>query len=289
MTLPRSSSKTRSRMDSRQTKRFLDRLYDEGDQIEVAFIQPGGKVARRERAYTPEALPSVLDEMERAETAGFNVYVSVLPVAIRKAERYDRVWVDQDDPAAPWPFGADDRWEGASWPMPTTLIKTSDAEGGFRWQAIWRLTKDLDQETGRAVIKRLAARVGGDGSVHDLRRVLRVPGLINAKRGSLARIIDTTTGTISLEAFDLPTETAMEKLLTMPISNPAAVLGEWLEGVEEGDRSRKAYVCARFLKSCEVLWQDAGAIMQLGASRAIPPFPEHELEHALNSAYHRQD
>ena len=275
-------------MDDRQIKRFLARLNDEGDIVEFAFIKPKGPAVRRERAYTPEVLPSVLDEMERAEAAGFNLYASVLPVATREAGNYDRVWVDQDDPSAPWPFAADENWEGAAWPQPSTLVKTSDAEGGFRWQAIWRLSEALDQDAGRSLIKRLAIKAGADGSVHDLRRVLRVPGPLNVKRIWMARLIDTAEGTTAPEAFALPTENALDKLMNTPVSNPAGVLGEWLLGVEEGDRSRKAYVCARFLKSCGVTWGDAGAIMQLGSSRCDPPFDTHELQHSLDSAFHRQ-
>lgn len=275
-------------MDTRQVKRFLARLYEEGDVIDFAFIKPTGQAARRERAYTPEVLPSVLDEMGRAEAAGFNVYASVLPVAQRNTKTYDRVWVDQDNPSAPWPFAADENWEGAAWPQPSTLVKTSDADGGFRWQAIWRLTEALDQDEGRSLIKRLATKAGADGSVHDLRRVLRVPGLLNVKRDSMARLLDTSEGDISVNAFNLPTESALDKLLSTPVANPAGVLGEWLAGVQEGDRSRKAYVCARFLKSCGVVWKDAGAIMQLGSSRSEPPFESHELQHALDSAFHRQ-
>jgi len=105
----------------------------------------------------------------------------------------------------------------------------------------------------------------------------------------MARLIDTSSEKVSIEAFDLPQESEVDRLLNMPINNPAHVLGEWLEGTEEGDRSRKAYVAARFLKSCQVDWQDAGAILKLGASRAKPPLDDSELQHALDSAYHRAD
>lgn len=272
-------------MDTRETERFLGRLFDDGDRFEVAFI--GEKVARRERAYTPENLPRVLEEMERAEVGGFNVYVSALPLDVQARSEYDRVWVDQDDPAAPWPFGADENWDAAIWPKPSTLVKTSEAEGGFRWQAIWRLSETLASEDGKDLIKRLAGLAKADGSVHDLRRVLRVPGIINAKRGSMARLIDTSADPVSVETFELPTVTAVDKLLTAQVTAPHHVLGEWLAGVEGGDRARKAYVAARFLKSCQVAYTDAGAILKVGAQRCEPTFDDHELSHALNSAFHR--
>lgn len=278
-------------MDAREVKRFLGRLFEEGDNFEVAFIQPGGRAARKVRAYTPENLPRVLDEMERAEAAGYNVYASALPIARQESRLYDRVWVDQDNPDAPWPFGADERWgDRAAWPRPTTLVKTSDAEdsSGFRYQAIWRLKSELPEADARDLIKRLAAQVGADGSVHDPRRVLRVPGILNIKRGSMARLMDSTTGTTTPEAFALPEASVVERLLTMEVNSPHSILGEWLSGVKEGDRSRKAYICARFLKGCGVGYTDAGGIMKLGAVRCSPAFDDSELAHVLDSAYNRR-
>lgn len=274
-------------MDTRQTDRFLARLYEDGDRFEVAFIQVGGKVARTTRAYDSESLPRVIDEMERAEGAGFNVYASALPVSRQQSKVYDRVWVDQDDPSAPWPFGSDPRWEASPWPMPTTLVRTSDAGDGFRWQAIWLLQEELPEDEARDMMKRLAAEVGGDGAVHDPRRVLRVPGILNAKRGSMARIIDTRKERVSVEAFNPPEVSAIDALMSMEVVSPQHILGEWLKGVTEGDRSRKAYIAARFLKGCGVEFNDAAGILKLGALRCDPVFEDHELDHVLSSAFLR--
>ena len=139
------------------------------------------------------------------------------------------------------------------------------------------------------MVRRLAAKAGADGAVHDPRRVLRVPGLINAKRGSMARLLETHSGTVTEEAFNLPTETALDAIMSKQVVAPHHVIGEWLGGVDEGDRSRKAYVAARFLKSCGVSWIDAAAILKVGAMRCDPVFEDRELEHSVNSAYHRQE
>ena len=288
-------------MDTRETERFLNRLYAPGEEFEVAYIHPTEedprkKVRRVVRMIEPVLgdetgtgdSATVIGEMMRAEAAGFNVYVSALPVSLQNVA-YDAVWVDQDDPTAPYPFAADERWEGGNWPEPTTLVKTSDAEGGFRWQAIWKLDRQLTVDEGRDFVKRLARRAGADESVHDPRRVLRVPGIMNAKRGSMARLISTAEHEVSPEAFDLPEESVIEALLNADVSDPKHVLGEWLDGATEGDRNRKAYVAARFLKSCAVDIDDAGAILLLGARRSNPPLPDHELKHAIDSAYHRSN
>lgn len=270
-------------MDARETARYLSRLYDEGQAFEVGYLAKDKPPARKTRTYSTD----LLDEMERAEKAGYNVYTSVLPCDAQDSGSYDRVWLDQDDPAAPYPFGADPRWGEAAWPSPTTLVKTSDAEGGFRYQAIWKLTQPLPAEEAKTLMRGLAKQVGADTAVFDSRRLLRVPGILNAKRGTYARIISTCAAPINPSSFDLPTENLIQKLLTTPVSSPSHILGEWLDGTDEGDRSRKAYVCARFLKSCGVAWSDAGAIMKVGASRCNPAFPDDELEHVLNSAFHR--
>ena len=284
-------------MEAREVTRYLASLYDPAQALEVAYIKPGGGTsgARRVVRNMPEdptnhdLYTDILDEMERAEAAGYNIYTAVLPETTQANNLYDRVWADQDDPAAPWPFGADDAWKGAAWPMPTTLVRTSEADGGFRWQAIWRLTAPLDQAAGRELVKRLAKHAGADQAVHDPRRVLRVPGLMNAKRGTMARLLETRPSTVTPEAFSLPTETALEALLNTPVNSPHQVLGEWLAGTSEGDRSRRAYVAARFLKSCGVLIGDAAAILKVGALRSDPIFEDRELEHAVKSAYHRQE
>ena len=276
-------------MDKRETDRFLNRIYNPSDEFEVLYRHDDGTVARKKRFMPsdPDEMLTLLDEFERAEDSGYNVYVSAMPTHVREAGTYDRIWVDQDDVAGPWPFGADPNFDGAQWPPPTTLVKTSEADGGFRYQAIWLLTEPIEKERARIVMKQLARRIGADETVHDARRVLRLPGVMNAKRGTAARLMDTNDGTITPSAFYLPEDTAMDRLLNTDVQNPNHILGEWLAGAEEGDRNRKAYVTARFLKGCGVDYTDAAAIVQLGALRSSPPLAEHEAQHALDSAYHR--
>lgn len=274
-------------MDATQVTRYFNRLYAEGDEFEMLFTHPEERVARVKRTWgTGADVERILDEIGRAESAGYNVYASVMPLGQQATGQYDRIWIDQDNAEAPWPFESDPEWQGAPWPKPTTLVRTSEDAGGWRYQAIWLLTETVPEAEGRDTIRRLSNLAGADGSVHDPRRVFRVPGVMNAKRGVPARLMDTTADPISLEAFNLPAKSVLTNLLDAEVNNPAHVLGEWLDGVTQGDRARKAYVCARFLKSCQVTYADAGAIMKLGAMRCEPPFSDRELEHCLNSAYH---
>jgi len=262
----------------------MDRLYSPGARVEMAYIHPDIEGAsRRARSFEGD----IFDEMERAEDAGYNVYIGVLPVTVREDDSFDRIWVDQDDPGAAWPFGSDPNWEHPIWPMPTTLVKTSEPEGGFRHQAIWKPTEAISPNKAKSAMKKLATMSGADGSVHDARRVLRVPGLINAKRGQLSQLMSTEEQPISFGAFELPEDTALNDILNGDVNNPAGILGEWLEGATEGDRNRKAYITARFLKGCGVDYEDAGPILKLGAMRCEPELEDRELKHALQSAYRR--
>jgi len=273
-------------MEIRETERFLTRIYQEGDRFEVLYRSEDGSVARKERSFATGMI-SFLDEVERAEENNFNVYVSAMPLDVQATGKYDRIWIDQDDVDGPWPFGADPNFDFDQWPQPTTLVKTSEADGGFRWQAIWILKASIEASAAKYAMKALSKQIGADETVHDSRRVLRLPGVMNAKRGTAARLMDTNSEAIEFSAFRLPKETALTALLTAEVQNPNHVLGEFIDGVGEGDRNRKAYMAARHLRKSGVGYEDAGAFLLLGAGRCEPPLDGRELEHALNSAYHR--
>lgn len=269
-------------MDTEQITRYFTRLYGQGATFELVAIK-GQSVTRKDFIWGSTQEAAAIKAIQKAEEAGYNVYASAMPLEVQEEGLYDRVWVDQDDVDGPWPWGTD---PDLQWPKPTTLVKTSEEAGGFRWQAIWLLDDALPEERARNMMRRMAKQIGADGSVHDPRRILRVPGVTNAKRGVPARLMDTAEGLISPSAFSLPKETTVTKLLSADINNPNAILGEFLAGVGEGERNHKAYVCARFLRSTGVVHDDALAIVALGASRCSPAMPEHEVRNAVRSAYH---
>ena len=272
-------------MDWQQTSRWLDTIYNDGDEFELVAIKDG-KAHRKTYTYsdltTHPSTSALMNAIANAEEGGWNVYASAMPRQIQEQGVYDRLWVDQDDLEGLWPWAVGE----IQWPKPSTLVKTSEEDGSFRWQAIFLLSDTLPNEEARNLMKRLANEIGADGGVHDPRRILRVPGVLNVKRGVPARLMDTNQGTISPDAFNLPDQTAVSKLLNTQVQNPNEILGEWLAGAEEGERNRKAYVCARFLKSCGVAHDDALSIVALGGSRCDPALPEHEIRNAVRSAYH---
>ncbi len=276
-------------MDFEQVANWLDAVYSNGDLFELVAIKDG-KARRktftyggRQHTYGGIATVEVCDAIQVFEEKGFDVYASALPLQMQAKGLYDRLWVDQDDLQGPWPWGTD---PDLQWPKPTTMVKTSEEGGSHRWQAIWLLNENLSEEDGRRYMRSLAKQIGADMKVHDPRRILRVPGVMNAKRGMMARFMGGDTGLVSTDAFKLPKETAVQAMLEAQVQNPTAILGEWLAGFGEGERNQKAYICARFLRSCDVVHDDALAIVAVGARRCQPSMDEQEVFNAVWSAYH---
>lgn len=279
-------------MDTEQVQAYFKAVYSDGDKFELVAVRDGS--ARRKTFAYPDDLDTVLTACEAFEKAEFNVYASVLPLRVQESGTYDRIWMDRDDPEGPWPFGADPNWGKPAWPDPTVLVRTSQEPGrGERWQAIWKLAEPMDEDQARHAIKRLAEEGGGDPAVHDPRRVLRIPGIRNAKRDSTTRLLSSRNQPISFGSFLIPDANVgdgltAEALMHRPVTAPQMVLGEWLDGATEGDRARKAYVTARFLKSCGVGFDDAAALIRVGAHRCDPPLSDEEAIHAVRSAYHQK-
>jgi hypothetical protein len=270
-------------MDADQARTWLEALYDDGDSFELVAIKDG-KAHRKTYTWNDDDHQySVLDGIEAAEQGGWDVYASAMPLGQQGKGFYDRVWIDQDDLDGPWPWGTD---ADLQWPAPTTLVKTSEEGGSFRWQAIWRLSSELHPDQAKGTMRRLANLIGADLKVHDPRRILRVPGVMNAKRGVPARLMGGAPGRITISAFNLPKETAVTELLQAQVSKPQSILGEWLAGFPEGERNQKAYICARFLRSCDVGYDDALAIVAVGARRCTPSMDEQEVFNAVRSAFH---
>lgn len=269
-------------MQTEQIVKYFDRLYDPGDLYELVAIKDG--TARRAKFAYQDDNREALEALAEFENLGWNLYTSVLPLQKQQAGVYDRVWLDRDDVTA--------KDLNGDWPTANVHVGTSQTDEGFRWQRIWRLDEELTEDEGRSLIKRLAKAGHGDSAVHDPRRVLRIPGLTNHKRGTPTVLLDYhefSDYRVSVDMFpvaaDPKQELTAEGLMNMDVRNPNHVLGEWLTGADEGERARKAYVTARFLKSCGVEYQDALAIVNTGAKRSTPPLRDDEVIHAVESAY----
>lgn len=271
----------RSDMDAIQVTQWMARLYKPGQTFELVAVKDG--LARR-KTFTWATGLGISSAIQTFEDKGWNVYASAMPLEQQATGTYDRLWVDQDDPKA--------NLSGTTseWPRPNTFVVTSwepEQSLDYRWQGIWKLNTPISAEDAKYYMRIMADQLGADGSVSDARRVLRVPGVINAKRNQLTYSMDAfTVDYPSIVAdFNLPTVTPVQKLLTANVRSAQTILGEWLAGFGEGERNQKAYICARFLRSCDVEMDDATAIVAVGARRCNPPMDDQEVVNAVRSAY----
>ena len=90
----------------------------------------------------------------------------------------------------------------ASQPPPHVVSETSPG----RWHCYWRIT-NLPLEQFRDMQKALAARFGGDPSVHDLPRVMRLPGFVHRKGEPFAsHIVSVREGVCAAADFPATSE-----------------------------------------------------------------------------------
>src|SRR5436190_1037119 len=85
---------------------------------------------------------------------------------------------------------------------PHIIVESSQG----RWHAYWRVA-DVPLEQFGPLQRAIAARFGGDPSVHDLPRVLRLPGFVHRKGEPFRSVLQAVTGQVPytlqqlLEAF----------------------------------------------------------------------------------------
>ena len=274
-------------MIDHQVRSWCEILFGPGDQFEALFLPAhaaNGPDRRPWRGWRrwPDDMGWLESACGRAEEAGYDCYASVVPKSLQQTGRVDRLWVDQDDPSG------SALWTLVGWPDPSLWVQTSATDEGFRWQAVWMLDRKIPHSLARRLMRKMAKRIGADTTVHDIRRVLRLPGLTHQKRGGRAKLMGTIPSQrVSPDAFGITAneEPTLGEMLQEQVLSPRHILGEWLGGVPEGGRATKAFLTARFLSSCQVSAFDASQLLKLGASRCSPPFNEKETMRALRSAY----
>ena len=160
-----------------EASRYLQVLYGNSPNdlfLEVRSVPTGlipktlrfFRLRQLQRRGFEHAVPTHLDG--RA-----NIYVSVLPRSNGESgrnedvDRFDRLWIDWDEPNEP-----------PKWPVaPSVEVATSPELNPGKRQAIWLLTTPVTGQECRALNLRLAAAVGvgADTGVFDPARVFRVP------------------------------------------------------------------------------------------------------------------
>lgn len=184
------------------TELFLSLLYRDipAGWLEITYLDPTGN---QYACFDWKPLPLEISdpEFKRLHTRnaqGYGVYVGMATRRERKPERQrgkqndatyiSHLWCDIDDCD---PIEGADRL--CDFPIAPSLIISSGGgvHGYWLLDSPLAVTEDTFQPIRRALHGlAMLCEKGGDASVRDLARVMRVPGFMNVKRGTPCQIID---------------------------------------------------------------------------------------------------
>ncbi len=183
---------TKSASTLQQVTTLVGALFEDDDLVEVRAIHPGGKPTLQEwvRACEVGDLYATCVDWNRQD---YGVYYGVNPRFREGGKAADvqyvrSLCVDFDEPDTP-AEALLQRIDDANLPAPTVVVFTG---GGHH--VYWRLDEplaDRGEYTGRQ--KGLIDALGSDKAIHDLPRVMRMPGFKNTKPGrhnALCRLVE---------------------------------------------------------------------------------------------------
>ena len=292
-------------IDLQEAARFLDALG--GDSAGVWSFQTLDDSAqkRRELARTIHSmrLEPVAGQLQALNDAGAGVFVTVNQTdgKGRKAANVRRVralFLDADGVALP-----------ATWHLKPCFIVRRD---GTHWHAYWVLSNELPLDKFEDAQRRLAALYGTDSIVHDLPRVMRVPGFLHRKAEPIlvrmeCPLIDPEAGKrwvysstqvlAGVPELPEPVQTVATPATPRPRRGSTLKPGETLSDYEraklyvqalpagqEGSRNKQLYVHALYLIEAFPLAESDHLELMLSWSNACR-LPEPEARETIGSAY----
>ena len=139
---------------------------------------------------------------------GFDLFVSVNPIAPARGQREKsdvvavrRLQLDLDRSGASSLARVLEDVGGGRLPQPAAVIRSSH----HNYQVLWHTAPGWSVEEAEDVMRRLAARYGGDPAVAEVARVMRLPGFRNRKPGrghALVSWTDYEGPPVAQDAFD---------------------------------------------------------------------------------------
>ncbi|MBN1658273.1 MAG: DUF927 domain-containing protein [Anaerolineae bacterium] len=284
---------------------FLNVLYGRATTglLEIRYLADGEKPIRR--WYKLREVP--LGKLQAANEAGRNVYFGV---GLREGQRGKKedvieipaVWVDLDEK---------DFREGkaealrALERMPPELPPSIILDSGHGIHAYW-LVEPVVMPNGNGeadlverTLRGLAHHLGGDPSVADIARIMRLPGFFNVKDRAnpvpcqILEIHDDRR--YDLADLALFGQQASPPALAGERSAhdvdrprlPAVTLDFLARGAVEGERNDAAFAAACQLRDAGYPEAEALALVLEGAARCTPPLPEREVQATVKSAFSR--
>lgn len=165
----------------------LGGIHKEEDYICICGISDRVKRKKITEDYmtTAEVLQR-LGEWRRLNNTQYSLYYTPATLTAGICDRHDTratstacIWADYDgETEATKSFEQENSWGNV--PVPNIMVATSQGH----WQCLWQLNKpELDMSIVKDVVSRLAYYSGGDTSVSNPARILRLPDFKNMKTG----------------------------------------------------------------------------------------------------------
>ena len=199
-------------MDQGPAQRYLRRLFSPSDRIAVVAVpRATGKVAQRVVTAASACGERFQSWLRHLNAQGYDIFVGVNPVGPRgRREKEDviavrRLQLDLDEDGGAGLKRVLDDVDGGTLPAVAGILRTSEN----RYQVLWHAGPGWQPAAAaESVMTGLAVRYGGDRSVADVARVMRLPGFRNKKPGrgdALVTWVDRNGPLVEPESFvDLP-------------------------------------------------------------------------------------
>lgn len=285
---------------------MLNTLFDSGDNIEVRCLHKDqvskqGKMEPPPHSFwgTPEQIRSRDAEFQRLNNIGYNIYFGINP---RQGNSRSAITtchslvVDIDhmdlNEAMSWLEVLE-----AEWFVPAPSIIVGSGNGIHFY---WRLSTDLEPTVWHKYQKALIATFNltskvADPVIHDGPRIMRLPGFVNHKGGSVAAVIENNGVRHDIEGFSL----ILENLAPTPAPAPdtnysgdnanalerALKYHEKREGSGEGNRNAECYKIAACCQNDFALSEsDTYHVISVWNQKNSPPLPESEIREVILKA-----
>ena len=168
-----------SEFDTPQATEYLSKLFDPSDRIALMFLKKDADVRHKFLTAEEAASSSCLKQLQKANAAGWNVYVCMNPL---KADRRVKeniaairtIYLDVDENGR---AAFDKIFQSQLVPEPSFVLQSSPDKFYF----VWRIEPSLSASEQESLLKAMVQEFGADPAATDAVRVLRLPGLKNHK------------------------------------------------------------------------------------------------------------
>lgn len=260
--------------DVAAAKRYLSRLDPECDVFTFQTFGDRKRSANLTTIVNGDPSNGVLGKLARLNEAGAGVFVTVNRTDGKGRQAHNvtevrALFVDLDGAPLPPVLNAA--------VQPHMVVQSSEG----RYHAYW-LVDDCPLDAFERVQRALAARFGGDPSVHDLPRVLRVPGFVHQKADPFVSQILEGIG------FEGPPYALAEVVGGLALELvPRAVQQAVPAGnaIPKGARHDRLFALGRSMARRGTSQAGVRAALVAENARCDPPLPDDDIEYLVRRAH----